>query len=418
MDYTTYVNDIIGDMLRSIHHTAMPYITRTFGVKPPELAQWQTLYADSTDYLLGGNIVMKNGRMDKCLFEGGYAQAISTGANTDRFVFYYYNKDHLGNNRELMDIKGRSHQVTNYYPFGAPYADPTAISGDNNQPYKYNGKELDKMHGLNTYDYGARQYYSILGRWDRIDPLCEKYYSISPYIYCAENPVRLVDPYGMEFTDISWQYLNMLLQYIDNKINHYQNKIQEKQQIIDSGKYSGKKNDKYMKQIAKYKSKIEKMDEVVLEINALNESNQVYNVERSNRFNTDDDENSGAYFNPFTNQFDIVLGGNSLGMMAHELKHAYQFETGAYSTTKKGTEDAVLGIPFYDQYDEIEAYERGKMFGGPSYSSLPVIYSKFQKGPVDYTCYKKYSSNWQRLADEKECAFRVNGKTYSGISIR
>ena len=37
------------------------------------------------------------------------------------------------------------------------------------------------MHGLNTYDYGARQYYAFLPTWDRIDPLCEKYYSISPY---------------------------------------------------------------------------------------------------------------------------------------------------------------------------------------------------------------------------------------------
>jgi len=39
------------------------------------------------------------------------------------------------------------------------------------QSYKYNGKELDLMHGLNTYDYGARQYDPVTGRWDRVDPL-------------------------------------------------------------------------------------------------------------------------------------------------------------------------------------------------------------------------------------------------------
>ena len=44
-----------------------------------------------------------------------------------------------------------------------------------------NGRELDRMHGQDTYDYGARQYDPILLRWDRIDPLCEKYYSVSPY---------------------------------------------------------------------------------------------------------------------------------------------------------------------------------------------------------------------------------------------
>ena len=39
------------------------------------------------------------------------------------------------------------------------------------QPYKYNCKELDLMHGLNTYDYGARQYDPVTGRWDRVAPL-------------------------------------------------------------------------------------------------------------------------------------------------------------------------------------------------------------------------------------------------------
>jgi RHS repeat-associated protein len=64
------------------------------------------------------------------------------------------------------------------------------------QPYKYNGKELDRMHGLNTYDYGARQYDPTLCRWDRMDRRCEKYYNVSPYSYCANNPVNATDPNG------------------------------------------------------------------------------------------------------------------------------------------------------------------------------------------------------------------------------
>ena len=150
----------------------------------------------STDYLLGGALTLKNGRIDKCYFEGGFARAFETSATTDRFVFYYYNQDHLGNNREVVDIKGRIHQVTNYYPFGAPYADENAIKGKSLQPYKYNGKELDLMHGLNTYDYGARQYDPILARWDRVDPLAEKYYPFTPYSYCAGDPVNKFDPDG------------------------------------------------------------------------------------------------------------------------------------------------------------------------------------------------------------------------------
>ena len=108
------------------------------------------------------------------------------------------NSYHLGNNREVVDAKGVVQQVTNYYPFGAPYADATAVKNADFQPYKYNGKELDLMHGLNTYDYGARQYDPVLARWDRIDPLCEKYYNVSPYNYCLNNPVMLVDPDGKD----------------------------------------------------------------------------------------------------------------------------------------------------------------------------------------------------------------------------
>ena len=47
-----------------------------------------------------------------------------------------------------------------------------------------NGKELDRMHGLDTYDYGARQYDPVFCRWYRMNPLCEKYYGVSPYSYC------------------------------------------------------------------------------------------------------------------------------------------------------------------------------------------------------------------------------------------
>ena len=52
------------------------------------------------------------------------------------------------------------------------------------------------MHGLNTYDYGARQYNPITARWDRPDPLAEKYYGVSPYMYCLGNPVNAIDPDG------------------------------------------------------------------------------------------------------------------------------------------------------------------------------------------------------------------------------
>ena len=161
-----------------------------------ELAPSEVLSADSTDYLLGGSLVVKDGMVDRYLFEGGYAKALRVSPNSYRFAFHYYNQNHLGNIREVVDSAGTVGQVTNYYPFGMPYADPAAVLNASSQPYKYNGKELDRMHGLDTYDYGARQHDPVLGRWDRMDPLCDKYYGMSPYAYCGGNPVKYVDPDG------------------------------------------------------------------------------------------------------------------------------------------------------------------------------------------------------------------------------
>ena len=71
------------------------------------------------------------------------------------------------------------------------------------QPYKYNGKELDRTHGLDTYDYGARQYDPVLAQWTSVDPMAEKYYPLSSYTYCLGNPVRHIDPNGKS----TWVYM-------------------------------------------------------------------------------------------------------------------------------------------------------------------------------------------------------------------
>ena len=81
--------------------------------------------------------------------------------------------------------------MNHYYPFGGVFA-----STGNVQTYKYNGKELDTKKGLNWYDYGARHYDAALGRWLVVDPLAEKMSAWSPYVYCFNNPVRLIDTDG------------------------------------------------------------------------------------------------------------------------------------------------------------------------------------------------------------------------------
>jgi hypothetical protein len=57
------------------------------------------------------------------------------------------------------------------------------------------------MHGLNMYDYGARIYDPVIGRFTTMDPLAEKYYSVSPYAYCGNNPINRTDPTGMDWVE-------------------------------------------------------------------------------------------------------------------------------------------------------------------------------------------------------------------------
>jgi RHS repeat-associated protein len=192
---TKYTYSATGQKLAVEHFVALPNITWAFGVKP-NTANHQAIFAGHTDYLLGGSLIVKEDKTDRLLFDGGYAKAERISDTTYGYTLFFYNQDHLGNIREVVDAGGNLQQKTNYYPFGAPFADPNMVMNASLQPYKYNGKELDLMHGLNTYDYGARQYDPITGRWDRVDPLAEKYYPLSPYSYCAGDPVNKFDPDG------------------------------------------------------------------------------------------------------------------------------------------------------------------------------------------------------------------------------
>ena len=143
--------------------------------------------AITTDY--SGNVIYENGVQKLLLTEEGYVDLVNSN------TYYYYLKDHQGNNRVVVSSSGTVVETNHYYPFGSTFA------SSNVQPYKYNGKELDTKNGLNCYDYGARHYDAVLGRWFVVDPLAEKYYSSSPFVYCGNNPINRIDPTGMEWED-------------------------------------------------------------------------------------------------------------------------------------------------------------------------------------------------------------------------
>jgi len=179
----------------------------------------QTDYVGDLIYT-GTDATADNPELSKILYPDGYFMRTSGTSG----VFRYFVKDHLGNNR-VVNNGTAVYQRTHYYPFGGPYADVGTAS--DYQPYKYNGKELDRMHGLDLYDYGARQYDPILPMFTQQDPLAEKYYHLSPYAYCANNPVNAIDLKGDSIAVLNMgyglasQHIALLIQDENNQWQYF-----------------------------------------------------------------------------------------------------------------------------------------------------------------------------------------------------
>ena len=118
-----------------------------------------------------------------------------------------YHSDHLGSSSYITDNFGRPSHYYEYLPFGElmtehnqskyyidPY--PTQNMDSYNNPYKFNGKEMDKETGM--YYYSARYYDPRISIFVSVDPLAEKYRNISAYAYVANNPINFVDPDGRD----------------------------------------------------------------------------------------------------------------------------------------------------------------------------------------------------------------------------
>ena len=86
--------------------------------------------------------------------------------------------------------------------------------------YKFNGKEKDEETGM--YYYGARYFIPELSIWLSVDPLSDKYPSLSSYSYCAGNPMKYVDPDGRDIDptdETSKQATNKYIESFNNKIS-------------------------------------------------------------------------------------------------------------------------------------------------------------------------------------------------------
>jgi len=146
--------------------------------------------ATTREYIAG--IHYKNDSLDFISTEEGRAVKKADGT----YKYEYNLKDNLGNSRVSIDDNGgtaRVIQEDEYYAFGL--SRQKYSFGDKNN-YLYNSKEKQEEVLTDEYDYGARFYDPQIGRWHVMDPLSEKYQSLSPYNYADNNPIINIDPDG------------------------------------------------------------------------------------------------------------------------------------------------------------------------------------------------------------------------------
>ena len=208
-DSISYLYDAAGRKLRTVHFLEGDSVT--------------------TDYC--GNVVYENGVPQILLTEVGYV-SLTDGK------YHYYLKDHQGNNRVVVAEHGNAEEVNDYYAFGGLMS---TSSRQSVQPYKYNGKELDSKGGLDWYDYGARMYDAALGRFMKTDRFSEKYVSLSPYQYGANNPVNNIDVNGDSITVLNYGYIRKqhMAILIQNDAGEWQYFSVNGDNVYVSGEFSG-----------------------------------------------------------------------------------------------------------------------------------------------------------------------------------
>ena len=141
----------------------------------------------------------------------------------DSTGYHYYVKDYRGDVRAVVADDGTLEEVNHYYPYGMLHG-PSAMAASV-QPCKYTGKELDRQAGLDLYDSRARQLDPLLGRTTTQDPMAEKYSGLSPYLWCAGNPIINIDE-GGDSTAVLYLpgligHLALLIQNDDGKWAYY-----------------------------------------------------------------------------------------------------------------------------------------------------------------------------------------------------
>ena len=412
--------DAFGNHLYTSYETSVAPVST--GMRPGRTRRTSVrAYSGDGHVLRGGAGNSAADTLEMLRFAGGYFDA--------NLVPHYYVTDYLGSNIAVIRSDGVLVQSATYYPYGEPHRDPasdagigisepalpmsaTASASSNSatastfsNPYLYGDKEYIRRDGLREYIYGARMSVPSETRFNSMDELCELRPWESPYLFCGGNPVRYIDPTGLVFTDRAKPLIDSFKSLLDKKIM---------EKLLDAikkfGEYqkSGKKKD--LKKVSKSFMDALSFVEIKGEVESLEKSSTKYDMFVPDYTYVDTEARGRSQYSGKHKRFFMVIpDATAYGWMAHELKHAYQFETGRISYSIYSD-----GEPFYDKYDEMEAYDRGRMINlcMPSYFENKDAYSELKYGPNQVDP-KSSDADLQKLANENKAWFKANGKIYS-----
>ncbi|NLD50242.1 MAG: RHS repeat-associated core domain-containing protein, partial [Clostridiaceae bacterium] len=224
--------------------------------------------------------------------------------------------------------------------------------------YSFNAKELDEEN--NMYYYSARYYAppTFISR----DPMFEKYPSISPYTYCANNPLKFVDPTGMivdPVGDEETALYNEYKQILSDRKDRAQDKVDRIQNRIDQGKYVGKNA------LSKAQGQVQLYQGIENELCEMENSTTIFQIRMGDN-RTNNIGNGNTQYDVGTNIVHLNIGDGGIFTpiqnLSHELLHGFQYLMGEIDFDASGKGYGPLG----DRHVEKAAYERSNLFGHPA----------------------------------------------------
>ena len=213
--------------------------------------------------------------LDCAVTSAGRIVRENTDDGSSTYKVQHYLRDHLGSVRSVIDgDTGTVIETNDYYPFGkriqvtapvsepvggslyaaepvvAPVAPATSVASTSSpNRWRFSGKEDQSFLGASIplLDFGARMYNPAIARWTASDPMSEKYYGISPYVYCANNPILFTDIAGNSYSefDVEGNYKRTVDDNWWHNLWHGRTGriVNDQNEVILSFKFADPKND-------------------------------------------------------------------------------------------------------------------------------------------------------------------------------